>query len=339
MSLIRNLPASAAFIAAVLSAHPSAAMDIPAGAPGKSAAFMAIDRAIVPLAKSIDVYPTRVSCFSCHHQGAPGLALKLAVAMGHSSAEGPLKKVLDFTKIDLQRDIKMYTEGDGQAGGVSRAGYAMLALGASSEPRSAVTDAVSAFILRRDAPQPFWKARSNRPPSEFSSFTDTALAIKALLKYGDKDKEDVVKARIKSAAEWLVSTAPKENEDRVWRLIGLYDAGVTDHRLKDAAKDLLNLQQQDGGWSQLDGGKEDVYASATAAYALLYSGVCKKSDDAIQKAAKYLLAAQLPDGTWHVATRAKPVQPYFESGFPHIKDQFISVTATAWCIAALSYLD
>ena len=50
---------------------------------------------------------------------------------------------------------------------------------------------------------------------------------------------------------------------------------------------------------------------------------------------RYLLKTQQPDGTWHVVTRSKPIQKYFETGFPHGKDQFISSAASAWAATAL----
>ena len=34
--------------------------------------------------------------------------------------------------------------------------------------------------------------------------------------------------------------------------------------------------------------------------------------------------------------KGTPFQTYFESGFPHGKDQFISITATAWGVTALA---
>jgi hypothetical protein len=37
-----------------------------------------------------------------------------------------------------------------------------------------------------------------------------------------------------------------------------------------------------------------------------------------------------------VAKRAAAVQPHLETGFPHGKDQFISVAGTAWATAALA---
>ena len=50
---------------------------------------------------------------------------------------------------------------------------------------------------------------------------------------------------------------------------------------------------------------------------------------------KYLLATQHADGSWYVRSRAPKFQPYFESGFPHGKDQFISAFATGWAAEAL----
>ena len=36
-------------------------------------------------------------------------------------------------------------------------------------------------------------------------------------------------------------------------------------------------------------------------------------------------------------SRSKPFQPYYESGFPHAKDQFISISASGWATATLIY--
>jgi hypothetical protein len=51
---------------------------------------------------------------------------------------------------------------------------------------------------------------------------------------------------------------------------------------------------------------------------------------------QFLLNSQLADGSWYVKTRTFPVQPYFDSDFPHEKDQFISAAATNWAVMALA---
>jgi hypothetical protein len=49
----------------------------------------------------------------------------------------------------------------------------------------------------------------------------------------------------------------------------------------------------------------------------------------------WLLKTQQADGTWFVKTRAIPTNPYFESGLPYGKSQFISYAATCWGTMAL----
>ena len=44
--------------------------------------------------------------------------------------------------------------------------------------------------------------------------------------------------------------------------------------------------------------------------------------------------AQAADGSWYVRSRAPKFQPYFQSGFPHDHDQWISAAATSWATAA-----
>jgi len=49
----------------------------------------------------------------------------------------------------------------------------------------------------------------------------------------------------------------------------------------------------------------------------------------------FLMRTREADGSWHVRSRAFGFQPYFESGFPHGHDPWISIAATAWAVIAL----
>jgi len=49
-----------------------------------------------------------------------------------------------------------------------------------------------------------------------------------------------------------------------------------------------------------------------------------------------LLNTQMEDGSWYVKTRALAVQPYFDNGFPHGVDQWISAAGTSWATMALT---
>jgi hypothetical protein len=52
------------------------------------------------------------------------------------------------------------------------------------------------------------------------------------------------------------------------------------------------------------------------------------SDPTCQRGVAFLRKEQREDGSWLVHSRSKPFQTYYESGFPHGKDQFISMAAS-----------
>ena len=101
-------------------------------------------------------------------------------------------------------------------------------------------------------------------------------------------------------------------------------------------RELLAEQRSDGGWAQLPSLSSDAFATGQALVALWRSGVVKPGDAAYRKGVRFLLESQLDDGSWYVRTRAIPVQPYFDSEFPHGPDQFISAAATNWATIALA---
>src|SRR5262249_712458 len=57
------------------------------------------------------------------------------------------------------------------------------------------------------------------------------------------------------------------------------------------------------------------------------------------KGIKFLISTQAQDGTWRVRTRmlspAEVSPPYFATGFPYEKDEFISYAGSCWAVMAL----
>ena len=64
-------------------------------------------------------------------------------------------------------------------------------------------------------------------------------------------------------------------------------------------------------------------------------------DSSWQRGIAYLLKTQAADGTWHVTSRLHPPAPlsppYFDAGYPHGHDQFLSMQGASWAVMALSY--
>jgi hypothetical protein len=79
----------------------------------------------------------------------------------------------------------------------------------------------------------------------------------------------------------------------------------------------------------------DAYATGEALVALLETEAMRPRDPAVRRGLDYLLRTQLADGSWFVARRAVPLQPYTDAGFPHGRDQFISASATHFATQAL----
>ena len=122
----------------------------------------------------------------------------------------------------------------------------------------------------------------------------------------------------------------------MFKLLGLIWSGAPAHEIAKEKTALIGLQRRDGGWGQMPTLDADAYATGQALYALHAAGMAPRATT-YQKGADYLLRTQLDDGTWFVRTRAFGIQPYFETGFPHGRSQFISTTATAWAAIALAY--
>jgi hypothetical protein len=293
----------------------------------------AVAKALPPLVKGADGHVAERTCFACHSQAQPMLAFTLAQSRGVTVPAWDLPKQTDFIAAFLARNRDQYRKGHGQGGQVDTAGYALWSLELAGRRPDATIEAVVEYLLRRDADRDHWRTTSSRPPSEASDFTATYLAVRALKKWATPEQQERVAKRIDAARGWLIETPAKETEDRVFRLLGLHAAGAD---VRAASQVLIDGQLDDGSWSQTDDLDGDAYATGTALFALHEAGSVAAGDEVYQQGVEFLLDTQLADGTWHVRSRSKPFQAYFETGFPHGKDQFISSAATGWAAAALA---
>ena len=137
------------------------------------------------------------------------------------------------------------------------------------------------------------------------------------------------------AAGWLATAEPHSTEDRAYRLLGLAWSGAAKETMRKAASALAAEQRPDGGWAQIPTLPSDAYATGEALVALQQSGALP-ADPVCRRGIRFLLNGQAEDGSWYVKRRAIPIQPYFESGFPYGRDQFISASATNWAATALA---
>lgn len=297
---------------------------------------VSVDNGIHRLEAAATSYVKNRSCFSCHHQAVPMLALATAKEHGFVVDEKVLAKQEQFTIDFFVPKIKDLTEGRNLGGGNTTAVYGLFTLDAGKHKADETTKALVEFLLKKQQKDGSWIASSNRPPSQGSLFTTGALALEALNEYGAEDDDRVI-AAIEKGLRFLRDTRPKTTEDRVFQLRGLVAGKATAEEIAKAKDDLLSRQRANGGWAQLDELETDAYATGSVMVALRLAGLSAEND-AYRRGVRYLYFTQHESGGWIVTTRARPVQTYFDNGDPGGKSQFISTAATGWAVAALSEL-
>ena len=272
-------------------------------------------------------------CFTCHGQAMSVVALVEAQQHGFQIDSQNLQRQLDHTFAHLERSKKLYDEGKGTGGQADTAGWALWGLEAGKREADDITDSVVGYLIGKQDPSGVWKCASNRPPSEKSDFATTYLALRALDAFGRESHAVKIAAAESSAKLWFESAKPLETEDFVFQLLTLPYLELN-HRAAELTEHLRAQQQSDGGWAQLPELSSDAYATATVLYALAEAGMEPTASE-YRRGLEFLIKQQLPDGSWHVKTRSKPFQLYFETGYPHGDDQFISMTAGCWATIAL----
>lgn len=351
MSPFRNLTLVIMLIAGLLvavpleSAEPAAVAATSPSAELLAQIRQAITQAIPPIERGAKISAEQRQCFTCHNQGVPVFALAEVSKRGFEIDIDNFQNQLQHTHKHLQRGQTGYAAGRGQGGQVMTAGYALWTLDVADWPADETTSAVVHYLLNYQNDKDFWTSTSQtRPPTAGSSWTATYVALRALDYYGTAEQQAEIGQRKSTVARWAAATKPRETEDFVFRLRML--PYLADHAPEDenaagdlsiatATKALIELQQESGGWGQLPGAEADAYATATVLSALIEVGEMTLADPVVVRGVEWLLKQQQSDGTWHVVTRAKPIQEYYESGFPYEKDQFISISASGWALLTL----
>jgi ankyrin repeat protein len=315
----------------------------PSGAPAaavlKPEPATSVRAAIVrslPLLQQVDsVFLRMTGCLSCHNNSLNAMTVVAArrhgIPVDTQMEAQQVKRTADW--IENWRD--RVVQGIGIPGDVDTTGYVLVALAAENYPPDAATDALAHFLKTHQAPDGRWRLFAYRPPLESHDIEVTAMALRSLQIYAPKPRRSEYDKAIQLAANWLVKAEPKLTEERTFHLLGLQWAGVDKDVIHKAAREFMTEQRPDGGWAQIPSIPSDAYATGQALVALREAGALKVTDAAYQRGVEFLRTTQLGDGTWYVRTRAVAVQPYFESGFPHGVDQFISAAATNWAVQAL----
>ena len=296
----------------------------------------AAEKSITLLQKCGPEFFRKSGCVACHQQSVTSFALAEARSRGLRVDEASAREQVHVTITTLEafRDRLLQRVDHPLSSGEST-GFLLMGLAAEKYPPDETTDVQILEMASRQATDGSWTAFGHRPPLEYSRVSSTALAIRTMQIYGPPGRKESFDKRIARGRDWLLAVKPTSNTDECFRLLGLKWTGAG-ARLVDAQRAaILGEQREDGGWAPLEKLSSDAYATGLTLYALHHGGGLATADPAYQRGVEYLLKTQLPDGSWHVKSRSFPFQTYFESGFPHGPDQWISAAATGFAAAAV----
>lgn len=298
----------------------------------------AVTRAVARLQPAGPAFSNRTHCNSCHSQNIPAIAIDAARRRGVAIDQALASHSYDVTQQDWRGRREITLLGDTNRPSFQpNVEYGLLELAEAGAEPTVVTDAMVLGLATRQAADGSWpNALEIRPPLSTTVVVSTALALRGVHEFSPPGRREEMMARVSRAADFLRRATPSDTQDQAFKLLGLLWAGARTAEVSRERAALIALQRADGGWPQMPSMSSDAYATGQALFALHTAGMAA-IDPVYRKGTDYLRATQLEDGTWFVRTRAFGFQPYFETGFPYGRSQFISTAATAWAATALAY--
>jgi hypothetical protein len=242
----------------------------------------------------------------------------------------------------MEEMLKVYTpmadsamQGQTTGGHVLSYSYFLMALHESGHQADDVTAGFVHSIAAWQMPDGSWPAIMMRPPIEYSTFTHTAMSIRALQLYAPPALRAEYDKKIALARQWMLNAKPRGAEEHAMRILALAWSKAPRKDIDAAVKAWTAQQSANGGWSQLKQLAPDAYATGITLYALHQAGVSTKSG-VYAKGLDFLLKNQHANGAWFVKSRAFPVQTYMESGYPFGLNQWVSAAAASWASLAIA---
>jgi ankyrin repeat protein len=295
----------------------------------------------LPLLQRADAnFVPKAACVSCHNNSLASIAVAAARKSGYPVDEKTAAQQVRANVFGLEKLRDILHQGFfvpvGDVFGPVVVSYILVGLHAEHYKPDLNTDAVAMYLKSHQSPNGEWAfpIADTRPPLCSDYIGQTALSMRALQLYAPKTDKAAYDQSVQLAATWMTKVRSRNNDDRGWRLLGLAWAGKDKEATQKAMQELLAAQRSDGGWSDIESMESTVYATGKALYALQIAGM-PASETAYARGVAYLLKTQQEDGSWYTRTRAMAFQPYFDAGFPHGFDQWISAAGSSWATLAL----
>jgi ankyrin repeat protein len=297
----------------------------------------AAEKSIALLQRAASTFFVEGGCASCHSHNLTAMAVDVARSRGLKVDEAAAATHAQQSRAFWMPQDQTLTLRIDAPGSSDMVEYGVFQFAADGAKPATYTDAMVHNTAALQQADGSWQLKGiARAPMEDGAFARTAMGLRSIQLYGPAGRKAEWDARVAKAAAWLQEAKPMDSEDANMQLLGLKWAGVDKRVVDRLAQKLIAAQRPDGGWAQTAYLSSDAYATGQTLYALHQAGI-PPANAAYRRGVEFLLKTQLADGSWHVRSRAPKFQPYFQGGFPHDHDQWISASATAWSAMAIGY--
>jgi ankyrin repeat protein len=299
----------------------------------------AVRRAVPLLQRSAAAFVEKRACFSCHHNGLSIMTLRQAERRGITVNQDVLTAVEAKTFGVLSDNaVDAAVQGSSLSDPTPNDSLLLMAAHDAAIPDTLATGVLARRLTHWQRADGRWMTSDFRPPHSSSEFAATATAAAAIRAYLPSALSAERDAALGRAAAWLAASWPRSTEDAAYRLMGLVWSGAPRDTIEAASHILVSMQLPGGGWPQLAGYAADAYSTGESLYALRLGGMDASAHE-WQRGRRFLIDSQAADGSWHVRSRmispAEVSPPYFHTGFPYRKDEFLSYAGSCWAVMAL----
>ncbi len=308
-----------------------------------------VDRAIGYMQTESAAWLNTRKCAACHHVPMPLWALSEAERQGYAIDK---KFLADTTESLLGSQDKLLAskifpnpadtpdprpQGRGLNIGLPFLAVAARSLPSLEEGQKQSLKLIAEEIVKKQQPDGSWEffATLRRPPINESQTTDAAWIIMALEGETGPDAPESQHAVLSKAIAWLDAAKPSDlHQDKVLKVLMGVRSAKRRETLQTTIDELLALQRADGGWSQtVPELKSDAFATGQTLYVLSLAGYTAERPE-IKRGIDFLVATQMPDGSWPMISRSTP------DGSPGSSKLLTPITcaASSWATLGLARL-
>jgi hypothetical protein len=300
----------------------------------------AVERGTSYLEEQGMAWMKKQECAACHHVPLMVWALNEARNQGYPVNETALGEVTRWS-LDEKNHAQVFPDLplDKKRSETDYLGPLLMALavGANRDRDEATEKSrlrLLALAVSQQAQDGSWHANSGgRPPVHASKDVQTSWAFLALPdRPAAEESSDPWKNQREVAADWLSRNPPaSSHQSTAMRLLVCKRLGKPADETKLLLEPLLQMQNDDGGWSQTREMKSDAFATSLSLYVLIVRQD-PSAETAVRRAQAFLVKNQQPDGSWPMASRpAEPSGPGPASDLRPIK-----YVGTAWATIGLA---